>query len=165
MELHADTLPTGTLSPHTIEILLETILKNIRPSVMGCHFLQLAGTTIETKATPPYTNIFMDYHEETIQEAFIQAILFWKRFIDDICLILLGTTNQLQSIEDFMNNLQPTVKFTFEHSTQGISFLDMKIHIGAPHKLSATLQRKSTDGAVRLHFHSNHIIILWLEQY
>ena len=46
-----------------------------------------------------------------------------------------------QSLIDFMNNLTPTIKFTFEHSTQERSFLDMKIHIGADHKLSATLYR------------------------
>ena len=59
---------------------------------------------IETKAAPPYANLFMSRHEETIQEAFILAIPFWKRFIDDIFLI-------------FMNNLHLTIKFTFEHST------------------------------------------------
>ena len=55
-----------------------------------------------------------------------------------------------------MNNFRPTIKFTFEHSTQEISFLDMKIHIGADRKLSTTLYRKPTDCAALLHFHSNH---------
>ena len=94
--------------------------------------------------------------QETIREAFIWAILFWKRFIDDIFLIFIGTTKQLQSMKDFMNNLHPTIKFTFDHSTQEISFLDMKIHIGADRKLSTTLYRKPTDCAALLHFHSNH---------
>ena len=91
-----------------------------------------------TKAALPYANLFMGRHEETIREAFIWAILFWKRFIDDIFPIFVGTTKQLQSM-DFMNNLHPTIKFTFEHSTQEVSFLDMKIHIGADRKLSTTL--------------------------
>ena len=86
----------------------------------------------------------------------IWAIPFWKRFIDDIFLIFIGTTKQLQSMKDFMNNLHPTIKFTFEHSTQEISFLDMKIHIRTDHKLSTTLYRKPTDCAALLHFHSNH---------
>ena len=55
-----------------------------------------------------------------------------------------------------MNNLHPTIQFTFEHSTQEISFLDMKIHTAADCKLSLTLYRKSTDCASLLHFHSNH---------
>ena len=94
-----------------------------------------------TKTTPPYANIFMGRHEETIREAFIWAIPFWKRFINDILLIFLGTNKQLQSMKDFMNNLHPTIRFTFEHCTQGISFLDMKVHVGVDHKLSTTLYR------------------------
>ena len=123
---------------------------------MDKHFLQLVGTAMGTKAAPPYVNLFMGRQEETIRETFIWAIPFWKRFIDDIFLIFLGTTTQLQSLQDFMNHLHPTIKFTFQHSTQQISFLDMTIQIGANRKLSTTLFRKPTDCAALLHFHSNH---------
>ena len=156
MKLHANTLPPDGPSPHTIGILLETILKNNNLSFMDKHFLQLVGTAMGTKAAPPYANLFMGRHEETIREAFVWAIPFWKRFIDDIFLIFLGTTEQLQSMKDFMNNLHPTIKFTFEHSTHEISFLDMKILIVTDRKLSTTLYRKPTDCAILLHFHSNH---------
>ena len=123
---------------------------------MDKHFLQLVGTAMGTKAAPPYANLFMGSQEETIREAFIRAIPFWKRFIDDIFLIFLGITNQLQSLQDFMNRLHPTIKFTFQHSTQQISFLHMAIQIGANRKLSTTLFRKPTDCTALLHFHSNH---------
>ena len=156
MKLHANTLPPGTPSPHTIGVLLETILKNNNLSFMDTHFLQLVGTAMESKATPPYANLFMGRHKETIREAFIWAIPFWKRFIHDIFLIFIDTTKQLQSMKDFMDNLHFTIKFTFEHSTQEISFLDTKIYIGADRKLSTTLYRKPTDCAPLLHFHSNH---------
>ena len=56
----------------------------------------------------------------------------------------------------FMNNLHLMIKFTFQHSTQEISFLDMKIHVGADRKLSTILYRKPTDCATLLHVHSNH---------
>ena len=123
---------------------------------MDRHFLQLVGTAMRTKSAPPCANHFRGRHKETIREVFIWAIAFWKRFIDDIFLIFIGTTKQLQSMKDFMNNLHSRIKFTFEHSTQEISFLDMKIHIGADRKLSTTLYRKPTDCAALLHFHSNH---------
>ena len=123
---------------------------------MDRHFLQLVGTAMGTKVAPPYAKLFMGSHKETIREAFIWAIPFWKRFIDDIFPIFLGTTEQLQSMKDFMNNLHPKIKLTFEHSTQEISFLDMKIHIGTDQKLSTTLHRKPTDCAALSHFHSNH---------
>ena len=150
--------PPGAPSPHTIGILLETILKNNNLSFMDKHFLQLVGPAMGIKAAPPHANLFMGHHEETIREAFIWAIFFWKRFIDDIFLIFLGTTNQLQSLQDFMNHLHPKIKFTFQHSTHQISFLDMKIHIGTDRKLSTTLYRKPTDCVAPLHFHSSHSI-------
>ena len=76
MKLHADALPPVAPSPHTIGILLETILKHSNLSLMDKHFLQLVGTAIGTKAAPPYANLFMGHHEETIWEAFICAIPF-----------------------------------------------------------------------------------------
>ena len=96
MKFHANTLPSGTPNPHTIGALLETILKNSNLSFMDTHFLQLVGTAIGTKAAPPYVNLFMGRHEETIREAFIWAIPFWKRSTDDIfLLIFLRTTKQI----------------------------------------------------------------------
>ena len=76
MELHANTLPPDTPSPHIIGILLETILKKNNLSFTDKHFLQLVGTAMGTKGTPPYANLFMGHHEETIREAFIWAITF-----------------------------------------------------------------------------------------
>ena len=92
MKLHANTLPPGAPSFHTIGVLLETILKNNNLSFIDKHFLQLVSTAIATKAVPLYANLFMSRHKETIREAFIWVIPFWKRFIDDIFIIFLGTT-------------------------------------------------------------------------
>ena len=99
MKLHANTLPPGTSSPNTIRILLETILKYNSLSFMGRHFLQLVGTATGTKPALPYANLFMGCHEETIEEVIIWAIPFWKRFLDNIFLIFLGTIKELQSME------------------------------------------------------------------
>ena len=55
-----------------------------------------------------------------------------------------------------MNQLHLTIKFTFQNSTQQISFIDIKIHITADCKLSPTLCRKPTNCTELLHFHCNH---------
>ena len=72
-------------------------------------------TSMGTKAAPPYANLFTNCHKETIQEVFICAILFSKRFIGDIFLIFQGTTNQLQFLEekDLRYHLHSTIKFAF----------------------------------------------------
>ena len=56
MKLHADILTPSAPSPHTIGILLETILKINNLSFMDKHFLQLVGTAMGNKAAPPSTN-------------------------------------------------------------------------------------------------------------
>ena len=150
--------PLGTPNSHTIDILFKTILKNKKFSFRDKHFLRLVSTAMGAKAAPPYVKLFMGCHEEIILEAFIWATLFWKRFINDIFMIFLGTTNQFQSLQDFMNHLHPTIKFTFQHSIQQISFLDMNTHIRADCKISVTLYIKPTDCAALLHFHSSHSI-------
>lgn len=71
-------------------------------------------------------------------------------------LLFLRTTDQFQYLKDFMNNLQSAVNFIFEHGTQQISFLDMKIHIRGNGKPSTTFRRKPTNYAALLHFQSNH---------
>ena len=62
---------------------------------MDRHFLHLVDTANGTKAAPPYTKLFIGHHKETIQVAFIWAILSWRTFIGNMFLISLGTTNQL----------------------------------------------------------------------
>ena len=71
IKLHADVLPPGAPSPHTIGVSPETILKNNNLSFMDKHFLQLVATAMGTKAAPPYANLFMGREEETIRETFI----------------------------------------------------------------------------------------------
>ena len=84
MKLHADTLHPGALSPHKIDILLETILKNNNFFFMYRHSLELVVTAMGTKVAPPYANLFMGHNKETIREAFVWAILLLEEFRDHI---------------------------------------------------------------------------------
>ena len=62
----------------------------------------------------------MDWFEETIH-------IFLKS---------LRTTNQLESLKDFISNFHSTIKLSIEQSLQDIYFLDMKINTGAESKSS-----------------------------
>ena len=77
----------------------------------------LVSAVLRTKSTPPYAKFFMGHHWQTIPEAFICAIVIWRRFID-IFLIILSSANQIHSSEDFIKNFHFTYKFTFELSIQ-----------------------------------------------
>lgn len=156
MRIHKNIIPSPSPSPHTIAVLIDTILKNNNLSFLDLHFLQVVGTAMGTKMAPPYSNCFMGRQEEKIRENFISLLLFWKRFIDDIFFIFLGTFEELNTLKDFMNNLHPTIKFTFTQSLEKISFLDLMIYKTPDHHLATTIFRKPTDCAPLLHFQSNH---------
>ena len=56
MKLHVNTLPPGATSPHTIGVLLETILKKNSLLFIVRDFLQLVHPAMGTRAAPPYAN-------------------------------------------------------------------------------------------------------------
>ena len=81
---------------------------------------------------------------------------FWKRFIDDIFFIFLGSNSQLKSLMTFMNTISPTIKYTFTYSKQTVTFLDFQIYFYEKRKLKTKLCRKPTDCMTLLHFHSHY---------
>ena len=98
----------------------------------------------------------MGKEERTIILTFLHLIYFWKRFIDDIFFIFLGSHSQLKSLMTFMNTISPTIKYTFTYSKQTVTFLDVKIYLSKNRKLKTKLYRKPTDCMTLLHFHSHH---------
>ena len=123
---------------------------------MDTYIHQILGTSIGTRMAPPYANLFMEKEERTIILTFLHLIYFWKRFIDDIFFIFLGSHCQLKSLMTFMNTTSPIIKCTFTHSKQTATFLDVKIYLSKNRKLKPKLYRKPTDCMTLLHFHSHH---------
>ena len=81
---------------------------------------------------------------------------FWKRFIDDIFFIFLGSNSQRKSLMTFVNTISPTIKYTFTYSKQTVTILDVQIYLYEKRKLKTKFYRKPTDCMTLLHFHSHH---------
>lgn len=149
MKPHLDALSHGAQTPH---ILFQNHLKKQQPFIQRCVFPS-------TKNIQKYPNICQLFHGSPRRDHLWNihlGHLLLKKIHKQHFLLFLGTTDQFQYLKDFMNNLQSAVNFIFEYCTQQISFLDMKIHIGANGKPSTTLRRKPTNYAALLHFQSNH---------
>ena len=123
---------------------------------MDMYIHQILGTSMGTRMSPPYVNLFMGKEERPIILAFLHVIYFWKRFIDDTFFIFLGSHSQLNSLMTFMNTISPTIKYTFTYSKQTVTFLDVQIYLSETRKLKTKLYRKPTDCMTLLHFHSHH---------
>ena len=63
----------------------------------------IQGMAMGTKMAPSYTNLFTDRFERVflVQEP-IQPLV-WKRYIDDILCICVGTRSELESFLDKLN--------------------------------------------------------------
>jgi hypothetical protein len=104
-----------------------------------------------TRVAPTYANIFMNKLEKAIlsslPEHLKHLIFSWRRFIDDILLLFLGSYEELDELFQFLNNFHPTMKFDepqFNKDDNSTNFLDLKIKIHGG-KIETDLYRKETD--------------------
>nr|XP_039254344.1 uncharacterized protein LOC120331335 [Styela clava] len=93
------------------------------------HYLQINGTAMGTKMAPKYANTFMaNLESKMLQTAKIKP-LYYFRYIDDCFLIWTHGETELKDFLNHANSIHPTIKFTFDYSTENIAFLDIKVHI------------------------------------
>ncbi|XP_066917936.1 uncharacterized protein [Clytia hemisphaerica] len=114
-------------SPFCHQILLEHVLKHSNFRFLNSHYIQNNGTSIGGRYAPQYANLFMADVEAAILMEFQQYIPLWKRFIDDVFFLFIGSDEDLNRLKQFMNIIHDTIKFTFEHSKERINFLDLSI--------------------------------------
>ena len=78
-------------------------------------WLQLLGTAMGTRVAPTYANMFMNFLENSMLDDcpnHLRDLIFaWKRFIDDILLLFLGTYEQLEELYTYLNSYHATMKF------------------------------------------------------
>ena len=109
-----------------------------------------------TKLAPSFANLFMGYFEETYVTPYPKQPFLWKRFIDDIFIIWTYGPDELSSFVTYLNSVHDTIKFTCEHSSLSVDFLDVKIQISEKNQLKTTLFCKPTDTHNYLLYSSEH---------
>ena len=146
-----------------VEILTEMlniVLKNNVIEFNGDFFLQLQGTAMGTKMAPAYANLFMGSIEPRLQTLGLDKIHTWKRYIDDIFVIWLGSNEELTTFISKINQVHPTIKFTYEHSDSELTFLDVTVYKGPQFKETGLLDVKThikpTNKQLYIHKKSYH---------
>jgi hypothetical protein len=75
------------------------------------------------KPAPSYANIFMAKIDELANKLArkfgdgTHPVKAWKRVLDDIYILWIGSCEKLQKIMDNLNLLHPSIKFTMSHTT------------------------------------------------
>ena len=85
---------------------------------------QISGTAFGTKFAPPCTCIFMDKFETDFLTTQNLKPWVWLRYID-IFFVWIHGQEKLHDFLSCLNVFSPNLKFTYEHSTDRINFLDV----------------------------------------
>ncbi len=141
---------------------LELILENNVMKFDEKYYKQCQGTAMGTKCAPTYATLVMGYLEiglyekiETEYGAEIRNYFesHYKRFLDD-CFIL-WPFGEPQKLIDIIDNLNPGITFTSEHSNKNCPFLDVMV-IKEGRSIKTDLYSKPTDAKRYVHFRSAH---------
>ena len=92
-------------------------------------YRQTLGTAIGIKFAPAFANLFMTRLEERLLKESADLNLVWMRFIDDVFFIWTHGEEKLDSFINFLNSSHDTIKFTSEHSSNSINFLDVTVSV------------------------------------
>ena len=90
-------------------------------------YLQLLGTTFDTKMAPNFRNVFRRILVERFLAIVSHRPTVWWRYIDDVFALWPWGVNLLQDFMNSLNSFHPHMKFTHEFSDSSINFLDMTL--------------------------------------
>ena len=103
--------------------LLDLVLKYNIFEFDGELFQQIIGTAMGTRAAPNIADIFMSFLDiDIIRKAQkfavngVSPLVFYKRFLDDILMIWLGSHKDLHCFFKEINTINSSIKFTIEHT-------------------------------------------------
>jgi len=126
-------LKTETTNPQqppseTLRHMIEMVLRLNVLEFNRKHYLQTFGTCMGAALAPSYANIFMGDLEETMLSTAPVKPKYYKRFIDDIFMIVDCGGTQLTELITHMNGQNPSIQFTHEYSWEEITFLEITVY-------------------------------------
>ena len=133
------------------------ILKNNTFVFEGKIYKQIHGTAMGTPMAPAIANLFMGWLEKRLIDGspFPINIELWRRFLDDILMLWMGTEEELKVFMEYCNTFHPTIKFTYSSSTLKLPHMDVLLRIEDGF-ISTDLYTKPTDAHAYLHRQSCH---------
>jgi hypothetical protein len=147
----------GNLLPKNDSLinLLEFVLTKNNFRFDDNHYLQIWGSSMGSKVSPSYANIFMDWFETKFVYTYALQPLVWVRFLDDCFCIWTHGQEELDKFLSYLNQCHPQIKFTMEKSTNSVNFLDttVKLH---NQEIFTDLYCKPTDSHSYLLYSSAH---------
>lgn len=109
--------------------LLTLVLENNYLQFLEEYYKQIDGTAMGTPVAVVFANIFMYMLEKHVIEHFKDHIFLYKRFLDDL-LMILKESAPVETILSSFNSMHPQIKMNFQVSKSEAEFLDLRIFKG-----------------------------------
>ena len=109
---------------------------------------------------PTYTlqqlaNLVMEHVETSALSTFPHKVLFWKRYVDDVCCSV--NSNLVDTLLQHLNSFQPSIQFTHELEKDGcLPFLDVLLSRRSDGTVQTSVYWKETHTDRYLNFYSHH---------
>ena len=131
-------------------------------------YSQINGTAMGTAFAPVYANLTIGFLETKLYILYSQINVdysnylkkYFFRYIDD-CFIILPNYINFEHFHSILNNLHPSINYTYECSVDKLNFLDVLV-IKNKHHIYTDIFYKSTNNFNYLHFssfHPRHILL------
>ena len=121
----------------------------------GVFYKQTQGTAMGSPVSVNVADLVMEDVEQQALSAFPNPPWFWKRYVDDTCVVL--QSDKVEAFHLHLNSIQPTIQFTIELETDGcLPFLDTQITRHQDGSLSTKVYWKKTHTDKYLDFRSHH---------
>ena len=134
---------------------LRICLYSNNSSFNNTHLLQTNGTATGAPNSCSYSDLAVQPIDDAILKAKFPELFFYGRYRDDCLVLWNGSLERLNEFHDFLNTLDPYLKFTIEVGGKLIRYLDLLIgiHEGC---LITTVYSKPTDSHLYLQAESCH---------
>eukprot|EP00745_Piridium_sociabile_P045082 TRINITY_DN96403_c0_g1_i2.p1 TRINITY_DN96403_c0_g1~~TRINITY_DN96403_c0_g1_i2.p1 ORF type:complete len:459 (-),score=82.63 TRINITY_DN96403_c0_g1_i2:45-1421(-) len=154
--LTQEPLSKGPPTDQLIEVMNHVLTNNVF-ELDGKFYQQKFGTAMGTPMAPTVACLFMGWLEKQMLDSSPVPVseTLWKRFIDDVFLLWMGSDDELKMFFDHINSFHPTIKFTMNSSTEKLAFLDILVYFKDGF-LQTDLHTKATDSHGYLHGSSCH---------
>lgn len=124
------------------------------------YYLQTKGVTMGSTYAPSAANLFMDEFESTYilnscNNPFFEHISCYYHYISDI-FCLYNDPPSYPAFQEWLNQLYPTIKFTFSGYANSVNFLDTTVFRTTRNTLVVKPFKKEIDKNSYLHFRSFH---------
>jgi hypothetical protein len=109
------------------------VLQNNFLGFRGRAFQQIAGAAMGSPCIPVLANLYVGAHERHLfgelygPDFVLDSVLFYRRFLDDVCTVQRGFEWEMDAFKASLNTLIPGMSFEWQVSRKSVAFLDVLI--------------------------------------